>query len=101
LLWLCIVSGLTRRTTKTEVASMCRDRFGLELNPGDTVMYADGLGMDTATVINIFVPTEHYSKYRVHFLLTELVYATRPAHEVIKVHTVQGLLHKAYPELFV
>jgi hypothetical protein len=80
---------------------MCRDKFGLVLNPGDAVMYADGLGMDTATITNIFGPTKHCSGYRVHFQLTELVSTSRPAYDVVKVHTVQGLLHKAYPELFI
>jgi hypothetical protein len=101
LLWLCITYGLTRLTTKTEVTSMCRDRFGLELNPGDTIMYADGLGMDTATVINIFEFTQHGALCRVQFSLTDEVAAFRFTKDVIKVHTVQGLLHKGYPELFI
>ena len=80
---------------------MCRDRFGLELNPGDTVMYADGLGMDTATITNIFEATQYSSLCRVYFNLTDEVSASRFTKDVVKVHTVQGLLHKAYPELFV
>jgi hypothetical protein len=80
---------------------MCRDKFGLVLNPGDTIMYADGIGMDTATITKIFGPRKHCFGYNVHFQLTELVSTSRLAYDVVKVHTVQGLLHKAYPELFI